>query len=117
MTKRVGAIGLFCLFAAGSASAAEIQGVLADWSCIKRMVHDGRAKVLKQDGNCSLNPNYSRAAYGLITDDKRFFRLDDAGRAWALRLLKDTAAKDNLRVIISGDLSGNVIHVKNMSEL
>jgi hypothetical protein len=98
-------------------TAAEIQGILADWNCVKPMVRDGREKVLKNNARCSLARNYSRPAYGLITDDKRFFKLDDAGRAWALKLLKDSPNKDSLHVIVSGTLEGNLVHVTNMSEL
>jgi hypothetical protein len=61
--------------------------------------------------------SYSREVYGLITDDKHYYKLDDAGRNWALKLLKDTTDKDNLRVIVDGDVQGDTIHVTNMSEL
>jgi hypothetical protein len=105
------------LIGTGPAAAAQMQGVLADWACVQPMVHDGRAKVLKRNSACSLNKNYSRAAYGLITDDKRYYKLDEAGRGWALKLLKDTGDKDNLRVIVTGDIDGDTIHVQSMSEL
>ena len=115
--RTIVAVGFLTLLGAGGAAAAETQGVLADWACVKSMVQDGRAKVLKRNSACSLNKNYSREAYGLITDDKRYFKLDDAGRDWALKLLKDTGDKDNLRVIVTGDVEGGTIHVQSMSEL
>jgi hypothetical protein len=98
-------------------SAAETQGVIADWNCVKPMVQNGRGKVLKQNQSCSLATNYSRAAYGIITQDKHFYKLDDAGRNWALKLLKDTPDKDNLKVVVTGEIEGDTIHVTNMSEL
>jgi hypothetical protein len=98
------------------AQAAQFQGVLADWDCVKPMVQNGRGRTLRENRSCSLEPNYSRANYGLITDDKKYYKLDDAGRGWALKLLKDTHAKDNLRVVVTGDVDGDVIHVTNMSE-
>lgn len=107
--------GLFAL--AAGLQAAEFQGVLEDWSCVKPMVQNGREKTLKANKSCSLSQNYSRASYGIITSDKRFFQLDDAGRGWALKLLKDSPDKDNLYVIVNGDLNGDVLHVKSMSEL
>jgi hypothetical protein len=99
------------------AKATDLQGVLVDWNCAKDMVRDGRSDTLKRNKSCSLDGGYSRAAYGLITNDKQYFKLDDAGRAWALKLLKDTNDKDNLKVVITGDVKDDVIHVKNMSEL
>src|SRR5579871_6575622 len=105
------------LASTAAASADDIQGVLADWNCVKDMVRDGRQTTLKNNQSCSMNNNYSRAAYGLITDDKQYFKLDDAGRDWALKLLKDTHDKDNLKVVVSGEIKNGTIYVKNMSEL
>ena len=115
--SKIAAAFLMAWLAVGTASAIDVQGVIADWNCVKPMVKDGREKVLKQQRNCSLMVNYSRDGYGLITVDKKFYKLDQAGRAWALRLLKDTPDKDNLKVVVTGDIDGDIIHVKNMSEL
>jgi len=62
------------LLALGAAvsQAAEIQGVIADWNCVKSMVRNGREKALVQDRRCSLAKNFKRDAYGLITVDKKF---------------------------------------------
>jgi hypothetical protein len=114
---RTSAAFFLVVLAAGGATAADIQGVLADWNCVRPMVKEGRERVLKNDHNCSMMTNYSREAYGIITTDKRFYKLDDAGRAWALKLLKDTPDKDNLKVVVTGHVDGTLIHVKNMSEL
>jgi hypothetical protein len=105
------------LLAAASLSAADLQGVLADWNCTQDMVRNGRDKVLKQNRNCSLVKNYDRAAYGLITRDKKCFRLDDNGNKLARELLANSPNKDNLKVIVSGDIDGDTIKVTNMSEL
>jgi hypothetical protein len=105
------------LLAAALSSASELQGVIADWNCVKPMVQNGRKKTLKQNRSCSLMGNYSRSGYGVITDDEHFYKLDDAGRKWALRLLKDTIDKDNLKVVVTGEIEGDTIHVTNMSEL
>lgn len=105
------------LLAACALSGADLQGVIADWNCTQDMVRDGRQKVLKQNRNCSLMKDYNRAAYGLITADKKFFRLDDNGNKLARELLANTPSKDNLKVIVSGDIDGDTIKVTNMSEL
>lgn len=99
------------------ASAAEIQGYLADWQCVQQIVKNGADKTFKNDKNCSLQKNYSRAAYGVITDDKQYFRLDDAGNQQAKQLLANSPSKDQVHVIITGDLSGDLIKVKEMSIL
>ena len=73
--------GLHCLV-----GAADLQGVIADWNCTQDMVRNGREATLKQKRSCSLMKNYNRAGYGLITDDKKFYRLDEAGNQQARQL-------------------------------
>lgn len=99
-------------------SATDLQGVLTDWNCTEKMVRDGRAKVLKQDRSCSLDyKDFHRAAYGLITDDKKFYKLDPQGNDKVLEVLSNSPDKDNLRVIVSGDLDGNTLKIKTISIL
>ncbi len=110
-------LALLALGFAGLACGGDIQGVVADWNCVKPMVRNGREKALKDNRSCSLMKNYSRSAYGLITDDKKFYRLDDAGIARVKELLKNTPDKDNLKVIITGDVEGGLLKVSNISLL
>lgn len=105
------------LMAGCSACAAQLQGVIADWGCTRDMVEHGREATLKQRPDCSLVKNYSKAEYGLITDDKKFYKLDDAGNKQARSLLGNTRDRDNLRVVVTGDLDGNTIKVASMSLL
>jgi hypothetical protein len=115
--RRTLGLALLVLLIAGMAAAAEVQGVIADWSCAKRMVKDGRQQTLKRDHSCSLAGNYNRPAYALITGNKKYYRLDGEGSEWARMLLKDSPNKDNLTVIVRGAIQGNTIQVKEMTEL
>ncbi len=107
----------FILTLACVSQAAEIQGVIADWSCTKEMVHDGRQQTLLNNRGCSLMKNFKRDAYGLITADKKFYRLDDPGNQHIMEGLGNSPDKDNLKVIVRGDLQGNTIKVNNISIL
>ena len=98
-------------------SADEIQGVIADWDCVKPMVKNGREQTLRQNRSCSLMKNYTRTAYGLITDDKKFYKLDDPQNQHVLELLRNTPDKDNLKVIVRGTLNGDTLKVDSMSIL
>ena len=102
---------------ASSAAAEDFQGVLTDWRCTEKMVKNGREKTLKNDGSCSLRKNSARSAYGLITDEKKFFKLDDAGVKQARELLNNSHDKDNLHVVARGELDGDTIKVATMSIL
>jgi hypothetical protein len=105
------------LLALSIGQAAELQGVIADWKCTEAMVRDGREKTLKQNRDCSLMKNPDRASYGLITVDKNYYQFDESGNQKVRELLRNTPDKDNLKVIVSGDLDGNTIKVTNISML
>ena len=97
--------------------AADFQGYLADWNCVEQMVKNGQEQTLKNNKNCSLQHKYKRRAYGLITDDKKYYRLDAVGNQRAQELLPKSPTRDNLKVIVTGDVNGDVITVKAMSIL
>ncbi len=110
-------IGCLIFGLIGPASATEMQGVIVDWNCVKSMVRNGRENTLKNNRSCSMMKNYNRATYGLMTDDKKFFRLQDPGNAKILQLLKDTPDKDNLHVVVTGEIQNENMTVVNISEL
>jgi hypothetical protein len=62
--------------------------------------------------------NFKRTAYGLITDDKKFYRLDDEpDNQHILQLLANTPDKDNLKVVVTGDIQGKTMKVSNITML
>jgi hypothetical protein len=116
MRKTLGVVGLMfgisCVL-----PAADTQGVIAPWECVKRMVENGRGKTLREQPGCSLMRNYRRETYGLITDDNKYYRLDDPNNEHILQLLQGTPDKDNLKVVVTGDIEGDTIKVVNMTML
>jgi hypothetical protein len=105
------------LFAASALFATDVQGVIADWNCTQQMAEKGRLQTLKDNRSCSMMKDYNRAAYGLITGDKKYYRLDDNGNRLARELLANSPDKDNLKVIVTGDIDSGTIKVTNMSLL
>jgi hypothetical protein len=105
------------LLLTGVSAAADLQGVLTDWNCTENMVRHGRERVLKQNRSCSLAKDFRRSAYGLITNDKKFYKIDPQNNDRVIQLLNDSPNKDNLKVIISGDLQGNTIKINTISML
>lgn len=102
---------------ASSLWGADLQGVIVDWNCAQQMAEKGRLQTLKNNRACSMMKHYNRSAYGLITSDQKYYRLDDNGNRLARVLLANTPNKDNLKVIVSGEIDGGTIKVTNMSEL
>ena len=99
------------------APGAQIQGVVIDRNCANDVLKHGRQIILKQRRDCSLMKHYIRDGYGILTDDQKFFNFDEAGNKKAVQLLKNTPDKDNLKVIVSGDIDGDTIKVSDMSLL
>lgn len=102
---------------ASALPAAELQGLIVDWKCAKRIVRDGREKTFRNDRSCRLMKGYNRPAYGLITDDNKFYRLDDPGNHRILELLQNTPDKDNLKVVVTGEINDDMVKVKNITML
>ncbi len=105
------------LGAAGAVSAAEIQGLLVAQNCVEDIVKNGHEATLQQKPDCSLRKNYVRTTYALVTDDKHYFTFDQLGNKKALQLLKGTPDRDNLKVVVTGDVTGDTIKVKYMTIL
>lgn len=108
---------LLLMTAASVLPATDLEGVLADWNCAQDMARHGREQVLRQNRSCSMMKNYERDAYGLITQDNKYYRLDENGKRLARELLSKSPDKDNLKVIVTGDIDGETIKVTNMSLL
>ena len=53
----------------------------------------------------------------MITDEKKYYRLDQEGNNKVRILLRNSPNKDNLRVLLTGDLDGNLIKVRFASIL
>jgi hypothetical protein len=97
--------------------AADLQGVITDWNCTQDMVQHGREQVLKQRPSCSLAKDFHRSLYGLITDEKKFYKIDPASNGRVLQILENSPNKDSLKVVISGDLQGDTVKINTISIL
>ncbi len=99
------------------ASAEEIQGLIVDRSCVQDIVKNGRQATLQQRPDCSLRRHYVRSNYALVTEDKRYYTFDETGNKKALALIKGTPNRDDLKVVVTGDIKNGTITVKYMSIL
>ena len=116
MRKLVVSLGLI-LGMGGAASAAQMQGLLVAQSCVEDIVKNGHEATLQRRPDCSLRNHYARPTYALVTDSKHYFTFDPAGNKKALQLLKGSPHPDELKVVVTGEVSGNTIQVKYMTIL
>ena len=61
-------------------------------------------------------PNCEKSGYAIYADGK-LYKLDDAGNKKAVELYKSTKAERGLQVSIEGDVEGDSVKVKSMTEV
>jgi hypothetical protein len=54
------------------------------------------------------------SGYGILTKDHKFLKFDAAGNAKITEALKASDKKDHLRVDVTGDVSGDTLHVTSV---
>ena len=55
----------------------------------------------------------AKNGYGVVVDGK-FVKFDDKGNELAKEALKNSSAKDHLRVTVNGDMKDGVLHVSSL---
>lgn len=107
--------GLCCAgLLAGMVSAAEVQGVLMDKMCSAKAVATGQRAATEHTRKCALMPPCQKSGYGVFTADGKFLTFDDTGNAQALAALQKSKKKDDLKVMVNGDVKGDTIKVATL---
>ena len=100
------------------AQAADLQGILLDKMCSGKIVKAGDQKAARaHTRECALMPDCAKSGYGVFTADGKFINLDPAGNQKAEQALKASSKKDDVRVQVTGDLSGDTIKVASLKIL
>ncbi len=99
---------------AGAAAAAEISGILMDKMCAPTAIKGGQDVAMKHARTCNLTANCSKSGYGVFTADNKYISLDEAGNAMALKALKASTKKDDMKVTVNGTLEGDTIKVTDL---
>jgi hypothetical protein len=122
MAKRILCLGMVLLLAgvavAGNkARGVKLTGYLIDNACSARANSEGGAeKVKNHTVKCAMMPNCEKSGYALFADGK-LYKLDEAGNKRAIELYKATKADKGLQVSVEGDVEGDSLKVKSMSEV
>lgn len=99
---------------AGMASAAQVSGVLMDKMCSSKAVSGGQKAATEHDRECALSPSCQKSGYGVFTSDGKWLTFDEAGNKKALAALKASKKKDDLKVSVMGDVTGDTIKVASL---
>lgn len=115
--KRTFAILAMAVISTVAASAAEIEGIVVDVACSSDTVKGGQKAAQEHDKDCALMAPCVKSGYGVMTSDNKFIKFDAAGNEKTLAALKATDKKDNLKVKVVGDVSGDTMTVTSISIL
>jgi hypothetical protein len=111
---------------AGSAavgSAAEVKGILMDEMCSSKAevrivsgprLEGGMIVAEAHTRECALMPACQKSGYGVFTYDQKFLKFDPAGSRKALAAIKASKKEDDLKVEVTGEISGDTIKVTSL---
>jgi hypothetical protein len=103
---------ILLVFAVASlAAAADIQGILLDRHCSAKVAQEGQKAAQAHTRECALMPDCVKAGYAVYTADNKLFILDSAGNKTAEAALRSSEKKNDLRVQVSGQVTGDKIAV------
>jgi hypothetical protein len=108
---------LLVIAVAGLAAAADIQGVLVDRHCAAKIAQQGQKAALAHTLECSLMPDCVAAGYAVYTADSKLIVLDAAGNKTAEAAIRASQKKNDLRVQVSGQVTGDQIKVATLKLL
>jgi hypothetical protein len=94
--------------------AAEIDGILMDKMCSMKVAKDGQKAAVTHIRECAVMVACEKSGYGVVTSDNKFIALDGVGNTLATEALTGSAKKDNLKVKVTGDMSGDRIAVTSL---
>ena len=60
-------------------------------------------------------PDCEKSGYGVFTADNKYLVFDAAGNEQAATALKSSKKKDNLKVRVSGEVTGDAIKVASLT--
>jgi hypothetical protein len=122
MALRILGLGMVLLLAgvavaANTAKGVKLTGYLIDNACSARANTEGGAeKVKNHTVKCALMPNCEKSGYALYADGK-LYKLDESGNKKAVEIFKSTKAERGLQVTVEGDVEGESLKVKSISEV
>jgi hypothetical protein len=103
---------------ASMAFAAEVQGILLDKMCSGKIVKANDQAAAKQHSrDCALMEDCVKEGYGVLTADGTFINIDPAGKDIVVQALKASTKKDDLRVQVAGELTGDTIKIVSIKIL
>jgi hypothetical protein len=102
------------LFAAMAVSAfaadTQVKGYLVDLACA---AEEGQQAGFgaKHTKGCLQMPECVKGGYGVLTDDKKVIKFDKAGNEQAMKFIADLKKEKDIKVSVTGAVTGDAITV------
>jgi hypothetical protein len=110
MIKRIAVLMLAALALPVLASAENWSNVpIIDTQCATK----AKADPDSHTRDCALT--CAKSGFGIVDKDGNYLKFDAKGNEEALKLIKSSSKQDHLRVNVSGQKEGSVIHVQSIS--
>src|SRR5262249_4467000 len=100
--------------AAGGREDLKLTGYIINNACATKASGDAE-KIKGHSKACALMPPCVKSGYAVYSEGK-LYKLDKAGNAKAEALLKSSKSDKGIQVNVEGELDGDVIKVKSLSE-
>jgi hypothetical protein len=116
MFRTICQLGLIAACCAGLALGQQrtLTGYLIDKACAADTIKKGEGAAKGHDVGCALMDECAQSGFGVITADNKFIAFDAAGNKQAVAALKASTKKTDLRVTVTGDVSGNSVKVASL---
>ena len=101
----------------GTAFAEQISGTLMTTMCAAGATKGGPDAVAKHERTCNLKPNCAKTGFGVVTADNKFLSFDESGNTQALKALQESTKKDDMKVVVEGDVHDGKITVSSLKLL
>lgn len=111
--KKVLVILLAAMAISVFAADATVKGYLVDMNCARE---EGSKPDFgaKHTRDCLQMPDCVNSGYGILTEDKRILKFDKAGNERAQRFIADLKKDKDIRVIVTGRVTGNSMTVSKI---
>jgi len=83
--------------------------------CSMKAVKDGQKAATMHTRQCAMMPDCEKSGYGVFTADNKYLVFGSSGSEQAAAALKSSKKKDNMKVKVSGEVTGDTIKVANLT--
>jgi len=98
-----------CAFAADTT----VKGHLVDLSCAAEEGSNPGFGV-KHTKDCLQMEECAKSGYGVLTEDRKVIRFDKAGNEQAKKFIADLKKRNDIKVVVTGNLQGEQITVNKI---